>query len=450
MLLSNNKIQKLINFNSLAIIITGCTYAASYFLLKEYLTSSLILLLCIPQFIIIKIFYNKFNLEYQIIAMSIFGCFVTGIGVFTNEASPMLFIGLLACTILQSIYLEIKYWFIHCLIANFICIYGLINRTNCMPEFPIQDYLTSLFCLNFCFGAIYYLIKVSSSSLSKSMKSTEKAKKLNTQLGIKMEETEKLLKRQQEMINAISLSSLNLTSSSKELAQIVKTTTEGANTQASAIQELASAVYEISDKTRDNATYAESLLQISKQTSLDVKFGQINMNGMQNAMQKIQVSSSEIQSIMEDLDELAFLTNILSLNAIIESARAGEAGLCFASLSQDVQAVAIKCSKAAEKTSDLIESTVSAVKRGSVMVDKTSKSMTNIIEKTQKSSKIVLKVFGSSESQVKNIDQISDGINQISQVTQQNAAAAEETSTASQMLYKESKELNKLTDISNN
>lgn len=168
------------------------------------------------------------------------------------------------------------------------------------------------------------------------------------------------------------------------------------------------------------------------------------MKEMVDAMKTIEEKSSEISKIVKMIDDIAFQTNILSLNASVEAARAGQAGKGFAVVAGEVGNLAKKSAESVKNTTTLIEETIAAVNNGSQIVQKTAESMTRSSQVTKEAVSLMDGIAESSKQQAKEIERINEGIDQISKVVQTNAATAEESAAASQELSGQSDVLRKM------
>ena len=191
-------------------------------------------------------------------------------------------------------------------------------------------------------------------------------------------------------------------------------------------------------KNSENSRTAAELMTQSQQ-----KFVQTNQSLDQSvvAMDEISTQSGKIAKIIKVIDEIAFQTNMLSLNAAVEAARAGEAGLGFAAVADEVRNLAQRCAHAAKDTAALIEEAIAKSNDGKLKVDEVATAIRAITEETAKVNTLVDEVNLGSQEQARGIEQIGKAISQMEQVTQKTAANAEEGASAAEELTAQSESL---------
>ncbi|HMM07079.1 MAG TPA: methyl-accepting chemotaxis protein [Clostridiales bacterium] len=229
-----------------------------------------------------------------------------------------------------------------------------------------------------------------------------------------------------------------------QVSEGAQSLSQGAAEQAGAIEELSATISEITGQIKANAENAAKAKEISFLNGQTTAEGKVQMDLMIKAMDEISNASNKIGKIIENIDDIAFQTNILALNAAVEAARAGSAGKGFAVVAEEVRNLAGKSAESAKNTATLIESSRAAIENGSKIVTETAKALEKIAEGTERSDEVIQKIADASEDQAKAADQVNIGMEQISSVVQTNSATAEESAAASEELSGQAQMLKEL------
>ena len=242
----------------------------------------------------------------------------------------------------------------------------------------------------------------------------------------------------------IQSSALKVNGSADQVSAAAQGLSHGAVEQASSIQQLSATMSEISTKIKETAGTAQEASHLSTETGKAVVLSNSKMKEMSGAMAEITEKSNEISKIIKTIDDIAFQTNILSLNAAIEAARAGAAGKGFAVVADEVGNLAQKSAKAAQNTATLIEETIEAVEKGAKITEETAESLGTVSQHTVKINSYIQDITTASEGEADGISQLSQGLDRISSVVQRNSATSEESAAASEELSGQAKVLNDL------
>jgi methyl-accepting chemotaxis protein len=186
--------------------------------------------------------------------------------------------------------------------------------------------------------------------------------------------------------------------------------------------------------TKRNADNADSAKSLANQTRQAADTGATDMSDMARAMDAIKASSDSIAKIIKTIDEIAFQTNILALNAAVEAARAGDAGLGFAVVAEEVRALAQRSAQAARETAEKIEDSICKSQQGVTISTKVAASLQEILHKARTLDDLVAEIASSSREQSQGIGQINSALTQMDRVTQGSAATAEESASAAEEL----------------
>ena len=204
--------------------------------------------------------------------------------------------------------------------------------------------------------------------------------------------------------------------------------------QAATLEQTAAALDELTASVQSAASVAEAARSMVETTQERAKKSGKVVRDTINAMQEIAEGSAKISKITSVIDEIAFQTNLLALNAGVEAARAGEAGRGFAVVASEVRALAQRSSEAAREIAVLIETSTSQVRRGVDLVDEAGNVIGEIEFSVGEVKDQITGIAGSSAEQATGIKEINVAVNQLDQVTQQNAALSEQTNAATQSL----------------
>ena len=248
------------------------------------------------------------------------------------------------------------------------------------------------------------------------------------------EALERIVQSLNETLGQIGISAEQVSNGSEQVAAGAQALAQGAAEQAGTVEELAVSIGEISRQITANADSAADASQRAEAVGREAAESNRRMQDMLAAMQEIRSGSREISKIIKTIEDIAFQTNILALNAAVEAARVGEAGKGFAVVAGEVRNLATKSAEASRNTADLINGSMRAVENGTRIADHTARSMQNVEEGVRIVVGAVEGISVSTSRQAESVTQLSQGIEQISNVVQVNSATAEESAAASEEL----------------
>lgn len=206
----------------------------------------------------------------------------------------------------------------------------------------------------------------------------------------------------------------------------------GCTDQAMQVSDLMSVIETMTMSMEENAKEAEESARIAADASDALEKGNRKMQELKDAIAEISVCSEQIGTIIGTIEDIASQTNLLSLNAAIEAARAGEAGRGFAVVAEQVKNLANESAKAAGRTTELIETTVTVMNRGIVIADETSEDMKEVMKSTTVATEKINQIVEMLEKDVERMHEVNDSIEQVSSVVDNNSATSEETAAVSE------------------
>ena len=240
-----------------------------------------------------------------------------------------------------------------------------------------------------------------------------------------------ILKRFNSTLTEISNLAEQVSSNSSEVENASKSLADGATEQAGVIEELNATIDTVVDMAEDTAKETQNASARVKASANKANEEKEKMNDLLMEMGHITEISKEIGNIITDIEDIASQTNLLSLNASIEAARAGEAGRGFAVVADQIGKLAADSAKSAVNTRDLIDKTLVEIEKGNTITRTTADAFNQIITDMESFAELAENTMEKANSQAESLEQIGQGIEQLSGVVQGNAASSEENTAIS-------------------
>ncbi|MBF0646385.1 cache domain-containing protein [Desulfuromonas acetoxidans] len=247
-----------------------------------------------------------------------------------------------------------------------------------------------------------------------------------------------------EIMSQVQVAGEQIAAGSTEVSDSSQALSQGATESASSLEEISASMQELSSQIQLSADNAGQASQLADQARTAADSGKDSMQDMIGAMDDISASGQDIAKIIKVIDEIAFQTNLLALNAAVEAARAGQHGKGFAVVAEEVRNLAARSAKAASETAELIEGSVKKAENGVTIADRTASGFNDIVQSIVKVTDLVAEIASASNEQAQGVQQVSIGLGQIDQVTQQNTASAEEGAAAAEELSSQADQLRQM------
>ena len=221
-----------------------------------------------------------------------------------------------------------------------------------------------------------------------------------------------------------------------------------AGNQVASLEETSASLEEMASMTRQNADHSNQANLLMQESEKMIETGVAAVEKMSGAIDEIKNSSFEMAKILKTIDEIAFQTNLLALNAAVEAARAGEAGKGFAVVADEVRNLAKRSAEGAQNTAMLIERSQKSAEDGVLVGEDMAKYLRGIQESAGKVAGLIDEIAGASREQSQGINQVNTAVADMEKTVQNNAANAEESASAAEELSNQARELNSLvTDL---
>ncbi len=269
------------------------------------------------------------------------------------------------------------------------------------------------------------------------------------EIGLMAQALNVALERLRTTLSEVANGAISASASSKELALVSARIASGSQQQAASLEETSASLEQITATVRQSAENAQQAKQLASGSREVAERGQVVVSSTITAMSEINAASARIAEIISTIDEIAFQTNLLAVNAAVEAARAGEQGRGFGVVASEVRSLAQRSASAAKEIKGLIQDTMKKVEKGSELVNKSGEMLQGIVGSVKQVTDIVGEIAAAAKEQSIGVEQVNTAMTQMDQVTQSNAGQTEKLSATAESLAYESAHLQEVVAIFN-
>ncbi len=437
-----SKNAKLLKINIIILLIGGSCYSLLYFFSADFILGIGILLATFSMTTFGKLCQTKFGEAPTIYFLtSVQFLMIVLFGLLGGEFAGgfTLIIGVIA---FNSIYFIKRIIIIQWVITDIILIVSLFFtdtlHSNISTSFLVRSILGVNFSILFLVLLLNWILKFQNESIEKEKTTLE----LVSQIEVKMKEQQESSAKIQNIFNGIELSSDNLKNTSSQMLDIAGILNENATSQTAIITDLVSKSHAMQEEINSTKQMAVDSHKIVGDNAEMLASSNENMARAVSAIIEMEESSRKINSIIKQIEDIAFQTNILALNAAIEAARAGAAGKGFAVVADEVQTLAAKSSQAASASSMLVNESLSNVQTGANFIKQAAKNMESVITSSNASAQKVADIKTIIENQVSTVDEIILQMNSFTDVISQTSQTAEQSDIIANDIAKQIEQIN--------
>ena len=348
---------------------------------------------------------------------------------------------MLASMIISSIYFSKTTMLVHWIGMDAVCLTGLLFRDF---FYEGQDYIfliKGILGINVGAFMLWYLVKVCINHLAESQGARAEADKLLAQITEQMNEASAMAEQQKEVVSNIASVSSTVRMSSDQMLEIAAHINASAEEEMANISEISKEIGEMARQTEESLEASEKAAEAAGESTRLLNNSNTEVTQMVEAMEDIEEAASKIRTIVKAIEDIAFQTNILALNASVEAARAGEAGKGFAVVADEVRNLAGKSSESVKSTTGLINESLEAVQRGRELANAVMKSMVAVISTAEQSAKEAELISQLNRSQATYVSNVKAHVEQISEMVAQSTQASEESSQIAGSVADEAKRM---------
>ena len=249
-----------------------------------------------------------------------------------------------------------------------------------------------------------------------------------------------------DALDEVGQSATQVDAASSQISDAAEHVADGASRQAASLEEISAAVTDLTGHAETGARRAQTARTLAEEAGAATADGTRRMESLTSVLAEMRASADATSRIVKTIDEIAFQTNLLALNAAVEAARAGDAGRGFAVVAEEVRSLAGRSAAAAKQTADLIESSVARAGESAAVSADVAQVLGRINERVEQVRRVMLEIADAASDQQRNIGQVRDSVEALTQVTQNSAASAEESSSTATELAAQATQLTELVD----
>ena len=442
--MSNTLSEKIVRMHMLFVLVAGVVFGAMNIFSGDYAVGGIIIGVVIIAAVIAWFTKDKAQKSTRGFVLAMTQLILIIVASVAKSELHGMFPLLLASMVISAIYFHKVMLIVHMIAMDAVCLTGLLFMDTFYGGQDFIFIIKGLLGLNVGAFIVIYLVKVCLSHLGEAQGARADADKLLEQVKQQMEETTAMADQQKDVVARIAAISSTVSTSSDQMLDIASQISSSAEEELANIDEISKEINEMAAQTQDSLAESEKAAQAAEESTRLLNKSNEEVKQMVNAMAAIEEASSKIRTIVKAIEDIAFQTNILALNASVEAARAGEAGKGFAVVADEVRNLAGKSSDSVKNTTALINESLDAVQQGRDLADTVLKSMGAVIETAEESARHAELISQLNRSQASSVSSVKMHIETISQMVSQSTQSSEESSQIATSVADEAKRMDEI------
>lgn len=339
---------------------------------------------------------------------------------------------MLASMAMGGVYLNPKSLYIHWGIMDVVAVAGIFLRDMVYSDVETSIIIKGIAGINIGAFLILYFVKLTNKQIQSVKAAEEETERLLEQVRTQVDESNVMADNQRQVVSKIAGISAAVNKYSGDMKEIAAAISASSEQQQAEIARITEEIKLVTRENQNSINEAEKASESAGMSKTLLGESQAEMRNMIDAMREIETTSAKIQGIVKAIEDIAFQTNILALNASVEAARAGDMGKGFAVVADEVRNLANKSAEAVQNTTELIDEALVAVNRGKEIADGVANKMNEVITTANKSAEYANNITGLTKQQAVSINTVKSYIDNISQVISHNTDTATESMRVAQ------------------